>query len=203
VALVGCHKSTDISEKSGDHSERITKAPAETSEQTYADSMIEEIVEHTMQSQYPEQLDTQHILSDLSCDTLQVPFDISTSLLKDLSLQESIWPKAYQRLFSAHSCLGILHRSDEEKALVVYDNTIESHYSESIAMITVNLADYSTERITLAQRYNSDLMESFTRSIISDSLSIRKTITTTYYKQDDTDSVDSIIVFTETIPLSF
>ena len=68
-------------------------------------------------------------------------------------------------------------------------------------MIAVNLANYSTERITLAQRYNSELMESFTRSIISDSLSIRKIITTTYYKQDDTNAVDSIKVFTETIPL--
>ena len=143
----------------------------------YSDSMINAMLVENEKRNQKIILDTSLILNQFTCTTAlegrEITFDSDAperfvNDLIELSKKE-------QMLLNSTHCFGKLNEAENYKLLVLFNNSIESHYSSSFQLISIIRGQDKIENLTLFQEYGNELGDEIITSKIDPSFNIIRT----------------------------
>ena len=132
----------------------------------YSDSAVQSIVNEAIEANRPLRIDSFHDLHAFPKERFEIKGLKKIGLATVAQYQDINNPltKEQQALLGATDYLSELAYSDRFRMYLFYNKSMESHYGNSIALITVATQSNGISKLTLAQEYLSEGYESVIES---------------------------------------
>jgi hypothetical protein len=127
-------------------------------QQPYSDSLSEQLIKEQLAANEEIKIDTFRALHTFQDEAFTVaPFTkVDTSMLNKYAAINQPLTKNQHTLLNVTDHLSNLTYSDQFNAYLFYNKSMESHYGNSIELITITKHTNDIDRLTLTQEYFSE-----------------------------------------------
>lgn len=156
LLLLGCESAAPQSESVPTHP--TPKVEITPGQHPYPDSLAAQLIQEQLAANEELKIDTFSALHSFQDKSFTVaPFsEVDTSTLNKYEKINQPLTKSQHALLNVTNHLSNLSYSDQFNAYLFYKKSMESHYSNSIELITIGKHTNAVDRLVLAQEYLSE-----------------------------------------------